>query len=172
MRAFLHRFARFGLILLLAGCATLAGITEKPRVSLKGLEPLEIGLFEQRFLLQLRVENPNTVAIPIQGLSFEVELNGQPFATGLSDKAITLAPMGEGVVDVKATSSLGRLLKQFKAMSKEDRRQVDYRIVGKLRSPTLGSLPFESKGQVSLDDLWRDAPGTASGKNQPLPGGI
>lgn len=154
--AHLRRLMFLGLAMLLAGCATLAGISEKPRVSLKGVEPLEIGLFEQRFLLMLRVENPNTVPIPIQGLSFDIELNGQHFASGLSDKAVTLSAMGEGVVEVKATSSLGRLLKQFKEMSKEDRRRVDYRIVGKLRSPSLGSLPFDSQGQISLDDLWGD----------------
>lgn len=159
------------LALLLAGCATLAGVTEKPRVSLKSLAPLEIGLLEQRFLLQLRVENPNRVEIPIEGLSFTVELNGQPFAEGLSDKAVTLPALGEGLVEVKASTRLSRLLKRFQEMAEQGRSRLDYRIVGKLHSPTLGTVPFDSRGQISPEDLWRENPGKAP-RPKPLPGSI
>jgi LEA14-like dessication related protein len=76
------------LVALLAACANLAGLSQKPEVSLAGLKLTQLGLFEQRFSLQLRIQNPNDVDLPIDGLTFDVELNGQPFLKGVSDKAV------------------------------------------------------------------------------------
>lgn len=42
------------LVALLAACANLAGLSQKPEVSLAGLKLTQLGLFEQRFSLQLR----------------------------------------------------------------------------------------------------------------------
>lgn len=163
--------------LLLAGCATLAGISEKPRVSLKSVEPLEVGFFEQRFLLRLRVENPNPVTIPIQGLSFSVDLNGQHFADGLSDKAVTLPALGEAVLEVKASTSLGRVLRQLRELSNDSRTALDYHITGKLHGAGLGGVPFESRGQIAPDAVLGGGPGKAPSTpktpaSKPLPGSI
>lgn len=134
----------------LAACSGLSGITQKPEISLAGVELVDFGLFEQRFKLGLRIQNPNDVALPIRGLSFDVELNGQHFAKGVSDQAVTVPRFGEAVLAVTATSNLGNVLRQLNELQKSGRQRADYRISGRLELASVGSIPFERKGDVAM----------------------
>lgn len=140
-------------LLALGACAGLTRLQEKPQVSLAGLDLAELGLFEQRFVLQLRVQNPNEVELPIRGLSFDVELHGQPFAKGLSDKAVRVPAFGEALLEVKATSNLASVLRQLRELQKSGREQTDYRIFGTIAVEGLGRLPFDRSGDVRLPNL-------------------
>ena len=75
----------------LGGCASIP--THKPippEVNLVGLRVVELGLFEQRYELQLRVQNPNSFVLPISGMSYSPELNGEEFARGVSRGKVSL----------------------------------------------------------------------------------
>lgn len=139
------------LALLLPGCASLK--PAKPEVALAGLELLEAGLLEQRFLLKLRLTNPGETEIAIHGLRFELELNGEPFARGVSDKAITVPRLGEAQMEVAASSDLSALLRQVRTMAKSGRKALDYRLHGNLSVPIYGSIPFDRRGEVRLPSL-------------------
>ena len=134
----------------LAACTHLAGLPRKPEVSLAGLRPVQLGLFEQRFALKLRVQNPGEVDLSIDGLQFTIELNGQPFLEGLSDQSLTVARFGEGVLEVMATSTFASTLKQLRELKRAGRDSVDYRIVGRVSVVGVGSVPFERRGELSL----------------------
>lgn len=137
-------------IALLSACAGLGGLSQKPEVSVAGLKLVQVGVFEQRFILKLRVQNPNDVELRINGLSVEVELNGQPFITGLSDKGVTVPRFGEAVLEVMATSTLGSALKQLRELQKGGRERIDYRIVGRLNLSGIGTVPFERRGDLQM----------------------
>ncbi|MDV6345105.1 LEA type 2 family protein [Nitrosomonas sp. Is37] len=147
---------RFGLMLflgmtaLVAGCTQLGGIKQNPSISLADIELVELGLLEQRFNLKLRIQNPNDIALRINGMTFDVELNGVDFAKGLSDQVVTVPRMGEKVMEVKATSTLGTLWKQLGELEKSSREKVEYRLSGRLFLEGLGSVPFERKGDVFM----------------------
>jgi LEA14-like dessication related protein len=117
-----------------------------------------------RFILTLRVQNPNDVELRINGLSVEVELNGQPFITGLSDKGVTVPRFGEAVLEVMATSTLGSALKQLRELQKGGRERIDYRIVGRLNLSGIGTVPFERRGDLQM-------PAVVSPLRKPLPPG-
>jgi LEA14-like dessication related protein len=136
---------------LLAGCAAIP--TKAPEVDLADIGIGEVGLLEQRFVMKLRVLNPNDVDIQIDGLAFELEVNGQAFARGVSNKAVTLPRLGEAMLEVDAVSSLGSLLRQFDELGKGGREAIDYRIKGRLVTGSFGSLPFEHRGEVRLPRL-------------------
>ncbi len=136
--------------LLLSACVGLLGLAQKPEVSLSGLRVLQVGVFEQRFALKLRIQNPNDVELPINGLSFDIQLNGQPFAHGQSDKAIIVPRYGEALLDVAATSTLGSALKQLRELQSTGRDRIDYRLQGRLQLQGMGSLPFERRGDLQL----------------------
>ncbi|SDH14316.1 LEA type 2 family protein [Nitrosomonas sp. Nm132] len=142
---------------LVAGCTQLAGIKHNPDITLAGIELVEFGLLEQRFILKMRIQNPNDIALHINGITFDVELNGVAFAKGLSDKVVIVPRLGETVMEVKATSTLGMIWKQLGELQKSSRDKVDYRLSGRLFLQGLGSVPFEQKGNVSMpngaDDL-------------------
>ena len=133
---------------LLAGCATIP--TKAPEVTLADIDIVEAGLLEQRFVMKLRVLNPNDTDIDITGLDFELEVNGTRFARGVSNRAVTLPRYGEAVLEVSAVSSLVSLLKQIDELSRGGRDRIDYRIHGRLAAGGYGTLPFDSKGEVRL----------------------
>ena len=68
----------------LAACAGAQSRMEPLAVTLSDVTPGQMGLLEQEFALKMRVQNPNNFEIPVAGVSFDVDLNGKPFARGVS----------------------------------------------------------------------------------------
>ncbi len=142
----------------LGGCAGLQLGMKKPEVTVANIRLLDGNLLEQRFLLTLRVMNPNTSEIAIEGLTFKVDLNGQPFAKGVGNQPVVIPRLGEAMVDVTATTGLGGLLRQFKAF--KGREKVDYRISGRLVTGSFGGIDFDQTGEVELPKGLGEAGGT------------
>jgi LEA14-like dessication related protein len=138
------------LLALLAGCAGIAGLSQKPELSLVGIDLLEFAMQQQRFEIRLTVLNPNDIALPISALDFSIELGGAPFASGASEQAVTVPPRGEALLQVKANSDLGRVLKQWREMKRSTRGRIDYTIRGTVAVRGVGEFPFERQGDVQL----------------------
>jgi LEA14-like dessication related protein len=84
------------LLLALAGCAVMSD-RDAPRVTVAGVEPIEGQAFELRFDVKLRVQNPNGTPINYDGVALDLELNGKPFASGVSDQRGTVSRFSETV---------------------------------------------------------------------------
>ena len=78
------------------------------RVTVAGLDPLVGQGLEMRFSLKLRVQNPNDAPIDYDGISVALDLNGTPFASGVSDRSGTVPRFGEAVLDVPVSVSARR----------------------------------------------------------------
>jgi len=134
----------------LGACATLSPYKESPRVSLVSIQPQQMSVLEQRFALQLRVLNPNDVVIPVNGLSYAIEINEREFAYGVSQQTVEIPAFGEALLDVEVVSNLLNVMQQLQAMSGETRSSLDYRLTGKIglaNSPV--SLPFDYSGELT-----------------------
>ena len=125
------RAALLFLALLLSGCATL-GQREPVEVSLAGLEVLEMNLLEQRYLLRLRIMNPDDRAIAIRGMSYQLWLNDSKFARGVSDQAVEVPGFGERVVEVSIVSGLTSVLRQVREFGQGQPERFTYRLAGHL----------------------------------------
>ena len=118
-------------------------------MSIAGVQVTEANLFEQRYRLQLRVQNPNPVDLPIQGLDYQVEVNGNTFATGVSDRAVVIPRYGSALLDVEGISTLGSLIKQLKDLDPLKQQQAQYVIRGNVRVTDRNlTLPFEHRGEL------------------------
>ncbi|MFC7420837.1 LEA type 2 family protein [Iodobacter arcticus] len=138
------------LLALLTGCASFPSQFEKPTVSLAGLSVAEIGLLEQRFVLNLRVTNPNDISVVINGVQLSLDVNGKPFADGVSSDAVTLPKLGSVVVKLNVTTSLNTFIQQFNALQASG-KPIAYRIKGKLFLPLRpDGVSFERQGEVNL----------------------
>ena len=137
--------------LLLAGCASLS--MKSPEVSLADVTIEEFGLLEQRLGIKLRVMNPNDADLPIDGVTFEVDVNGQSFAKGVSNKSVTVPRFGEALLDLSAVSTLGSLLRQLAELAKSGRDTVQYRVHGQFYGGGLNGVPFDSKRELKLPML-------------------
>ena len=131
---------------LLSACSGIVNF-EKPQVNLAGLEVLDLGLLEQKFVVSLRVTNPNDMALPIDGLKMKLDVNGQPFATGVSNQKVTLPRLGETVVKVNVTTNLSNIWKQIKAIQS---KSLAYTVSGQLFVPLVpGGISFNRQGELS-----------------------
>lgn len=146
-------FAVVAVVLLVAfaGCASLARKTEPPVVTLAGIELLEVGLIEQRYLLRLRVQNPNDFALPLEGLDYRVVLNDFEFARGVSRANVSVPAFESAVVDVEGVSNLSSVLHQLQRLGSGEPEVFTYALSGHVK---LGNyplkLPFDYRGEVNL----------------------
>lgn len=132
-----------------AACAGLPG-SDPPRVSVAGIEALPGEGLELRFLVKLRIQNPNEGAIDYRGISMELDLMGQPFASGVSDATGSVPRFGEAVIGVPATVSAMNAVRQMLGLPSRDVRRLDYQLRGKLAGPVGTALRFESKGELDV----------------------
>lgn len=132
------------------GCATPDNV-QPPSIDIANLGLGSTGLFSQEFRLDLRIGNPNDFAIPVNGLAFKLEVNGRPFAEGLSNDAITVPRLGYANMQVTGTTNTLSLMRQLMMLGNSDK--IDYRLFGTAHVGRLGqndALPFERKGSLSL----------------------
>ena len=133
-----------------AGCASL-GLQRQVWVEVAGLEPLPGQGMEGRFLLKLRVQNPNEAPVEYDGIAVELEVRGQRLATGVSDERGTVARFGEAVVAVPVSVPVSALVRQALGVATGSAgARADYRLRGRLAGPGFGGTSFESRGELSL----------------------
>src|SRR4051794_22514031 len=95
---------------MLAGGAGLHVGTQPPTVTIVDFGVGSAGLFEQQFNLRLRIQNPNAEEFRIDGIAFDLDVNGQPFAKGVGNQAVIVPRYASGFMTVEAVSTLGGLL--------------------------------------------------------------
>jgi LEA14-like dessication related protein len=141
---------------MLSGCAALQPREERVRVSIADIRPLASTLMEQRYLVKIRLQNRSKEALKIDGMSFDLDLNGKRFASGVSNQVTSVPGFSESTLEVNLSSTVFGLIKQFNALQHRQGGRFDYQISGNLSTPeSLLSLPFSEKGEINL------LPGTA-----------
>jgi len=143
--------------LLLGGCAALQ-YREPITVNLADIEPLRGEGLELRMLLKLRVQNPNASPLNFNGVSIRMDVQGKPFAVGVSDTAVNIPRFGEGIVDIPVSISVFDLARQaVGVINNKDRGKIPYEITGKLAGSVINGLSFTSKGEIMLPaELFHD----------------
>ena len=140
----------------LLSCSGLTSKPESPRVSLVGLKLVSVELLEQRYQVSLRIKNPNTFALPIRGIDFQLELNGQTFADGVSNHAVEVPAFGENVIELEVSSNLLQVLQQLQSLEESRTPAFEYRISGKMLTGVYGQkLPFDYSGVLKLPEANR-----------------
>lgn len=135
--------------LALNGCALFG--SDPLRVNVAGIEPIDGQGLEMRFNVKLRVQNPNETAVSFNGVSLDLELNGKPFASGVSDQSGTVPRFGETVVDVPLTVPAFAAVRQaFAFAGAAQSGQIPYILRGKLAGGLTGSTRFVDQGTLSL----------------------
>jgi len=133
----------------LGGCATMQPPLEAPHVSLTDLRVLDATLFEQRFALKIRVQNPNPVALPINGMNFRLDINDIELGRGVSDRSVTVPAYGETVFEINLVSNFARIVNQIRALESGKGQSLRYRLAGGISvADRLGKLPFDYQGEI------------------------
>jgi hypothetical protein len=146
--------ASLAAMILLSGCAGLTNLNA-PRVNLAGIESLPGKGLELRFMLKLRVQNPGDADLHYDGVWAEVELRGQPLASGGAPVTGVVPRFGETVLTVPVTASGLSIARQVIGLLRSSREDngvgtVTYALRGRLGGIGLGGGNFESSGEIDL----------------------
>jgi LEA14-like dessication related protein len=124
---------------------------EKPSLEVVDIQLLKGDLLQQQLKVRMRVHNPNDRDLPVRGITCELELAGEAFAHGESQRDFVVPALGSAEFDVGVTANAASaLLKLIGSGRKLD--MIDYRLVGKvaLASGMMRSIPFDQRGQFKL----------------------
>jgi LEA14-like dessication related protein len=142
------------LFVLLAGCAGVGRRLEPPRVQIAGIELHRMQGLEAVFLVDLRVMNGNEAVVEIRGVDCSLEINGKPFASGISRTDVRIGPFDTGIVPVTVYSSVVDMARRLFAFPIQ--KALSYRISGRVR---LGAgaipsvIPFSAEGTLDPEML-------------------
>lgn len=137
----------------LAGCAGLLN-RDPVRINVVGLEPLPGQGLEMRFAVRLRVQNPNDAPIDYDGVALELEVNGKPFATGVSNQSGSVPRFGETVFSVPVSVSAFSAARQALGVASGDAlRGLPYVIRGRLAGGAFGGVRFVDRGRLDFPGL-------------------
>jgi len=139
-------------LLLLGGCTLFSPKLETPDLDVVGIELLKSDLFQQRLKLKLKVRNPNDIALPIKGVTTDVEIAGEKIASGVSGAQFTVPAFGEAEFDMIVTANMAGALVRMLGRKGDKRDEVEYKVTGKvsLASGFLRSIPFSETGKLKL----------------------
>lgn len=129
-------------------CASWRGIDE-PKVSLTRVETEKLGMLEQELAVGLRFYNPNDFPLEVQGMRFDIEIDGKPIATGRDDTRFTIPADGEHEVDVKARAQSVAMLRQLANAGSDFSYQVDGKLL--LGNTEADEVRFGDTTRVDLD---------------------
>jgi LEA14-like dessication related protein len=140
------------LSLTLVACASLTGDLDPPTVTVENVESLSNSGSTPRFLITLRIANPNKQALDIVGVSYSMELLGKELINGVTNDVPRIEPYGEEVVKLEAGIRLFELLRLLASLGREQADELDYRFEAKIDFE--GFLPtqrVEEAGVISLN---------------------
>jgi LEA14-like dessication related protein len=124
---------------------------EAPKLEVVNVQLLKSDLLRQELRVRMRVQNPNKRMIPVRGISYQLEVAGDPIAQGESERDFQVPAQGTAEFDVNVTANAaGTILRLLSSGAKTD--AVDYHLVGKvaLASGLLRTIPFDQKGVFKL----------------------
>jgi LEA14-like dessication related protein len=141
------------LLLVLFMCsAACAPKFERPNLTVSGIQMQGGNFLQQNFLVKFQVQNPNDRALPVSGLHAELNVGGQRIASGVSNRAFVVPPMGQSEFDMTITANVAVALLQ---LANRHADSVDYEVTGaaNLDLPFLHDLPFHQTGSFSLNSI-------------------
>jgi LEA14-like dessication related protein len=131
-----------------AGCAVAR--LDPPRLQVIDVSLVGADLLRQQLRVRMRVHNPNDVELPVRSITYEVQVAGETFATGESQRDIVVPALAATEFDVDVTANAAAAL--LRVLGNRDRGDPDYRVLGKvhLAKGLIRTIPFEHSGTLRL----------------------
>ena len=135
----------------LSGCASLVPPMDPPKVTVENISSLPVEGTGPRFLLTLRIVNPNEQALDIAGISYEIELMDRELVTGVTNDIPVIEGYSERTIDVEAGVNLFEFLRFLASLGSSPADLITYKVTAKV--DFRGLMPtqrVEKTGEISL----------------------
>jgi LEA14-like dessication related protein len=138
------------LALTLSGCSTLGLAPDTLKVTVSNIEVVEATLLEQLYRVTLRIQNRSDQSVTLSGGSFDLNLNGREFGSGVTDQAVTIPPFSDAQIDVRMVSTVFGIVRLVQGMQTRQGEPLSYEISGRFSTGGLVPLAFSESGEIDL----------------------
>jgi LEA14-like dessication related protein len=143
------------LVMLLASCAGIPGLVERPRVAVDRTEVTGLNLRTAEIRVRFEVENPNSFGLDLSGLDYALDVAGRTLFEGDRRERLTFGPGERGFVDLPISVRYEDVYQVARDIYRGGGRdQVGYTVRAGLRfqAPLVGELrvPAEARGEIPL----------------------
>lgn len=138
-----------------AGCSIIPPPNlQSPRVALADLALTKVSLKDLTFQVDLDVQNPNPIALPLRDIQIGLSVFDVRLTDGkVADNRIDIPATGQLRVPVTFVVPLDQMIQVLDNLLARPWDTLDYRLAGRATwGPGPFSLPFERTGRL---DFWR-----------------
>lgn len=134
----------------LSGCSLFVPKLQAPRLSVVDLQLQKGQLWQQKLKVRMHVENPNDRVLPIKGITYTLDVNGQEFAHGESAASFVVPALGDAEFDMNMTANMAGTI--ISLLQHGTDSSIEYQLRGKvsLSEGLLRSIPFDQHGTFKL----------------------
>ena len=143
------RYLFVATVFFLSGCATMNLDYEEPSVELVSFKVLPVNGLEQNFEIGLKLTNPNNFELPLNGISYQLDVAGETLAHGVATNIPTAGAYSESRFVVPVSTSLIRGFKVVRALMSSKGKDINYQLKAKLGI----GIPFVPKLTVVQDGI-------------------
>lgn len=138
-------------LLVLFGCAQLGQGLEKPSVKLENIALANNNFLSPRFRLSLRITNPNSIALPVEGMTYAVSIEGVELFDGVKNDIPEIAAYSDTLIDVELGTNLLKAASLLSLLKNRTDNNVSYGVDAKIDlSGLLPSFNVQESGMVAL----------------------
>ena len=138
--------------LLVSACATLSPNYDEPTVTLSSFRALPSEGMVPAFEIGLRIINPNSQPLNLEGIVYTVSLEGYELVKGVGKDFPVIEGYSEGAVKLTAAANLLAGIRFVTSMMQEQRDAFDYEFKAKLDLGGLyPSIRIKENGQINLN---------------------
>lgn len=142
------KFVLCGAMCLLSGCAAVPNVVAPPKISVQEVSLQNLSLTQGTALVGLQVTNPNAFPIPLEGIQYNLRLNGTPVASGDQRQSTYLQPNQPTAVQIPVQLQLATIMQLAPVLWQS--RSVQYQLDGAVRLPFI-SVPFQRQGGIGVN---------------------
>ena len=138
--------------LCLSACSSLSGLIDKPQLSIADFKMTRANIFQQTFTVRLKVDNPNSFALPILGMNYGLSIAGVDITEGTSNQGVRVPANGTDYLEIDFNTNLLKTLPDLKDVVSTRGKSLSYNFKGNvnLDNQFIKSIPFDKTGQFDL----------------------
>ena len=140
----------FALALVVSGCSFIAKkVIEKPKVDLASVNLRDAHATGATVVFGVKVENPNSFALRVDSLKYDVEIGGKAFSSGKLEKPAEVGGKGTAVIDVPVPVRYADVFASL--LEFVQKGTSSYRVKGTAAFGVL-EIPFDEKGDLKFTE--------------------
>ena len=149
----IRQLVALALATILGACATMSPDYEEPTVTLSSFKAIPSEGMVPAFEIGLRILNPNSQALNLDGIVYTVSLQGYELIKGVGKDFPVIEGYSEGEVKLTATANLLAGIRFFGDMMQSNGGPVEYEFKAKLDLGGLyPSIKVRESGEINLNN--------------------